>query len=138
MLFDNLQEHAFKIWWIWSKDPTSLTKKFKKKPCTGYSSKNSFTFWQNFEPKKCCARLVHLTSCWLMRSMSKVAVTYGQQCHYHIISYALLKPTIFFGIIRCSHCCTDGWLPPNSYSNTGKHIFMILHKRWWPRWTCIV
>jgi hypothetical protein len=101
-----------------------LTKNFKKKPCRGYSSKNSFTFWQNFEPKKCCVRLVHLTSCWVVRSIRKAAVTYGQQCHYHIISYALLKPTKKLGEYKVQPLLYTWMIVPRiiwQYSETHYH-----------------
>jgi hypothetical protein len=75
------------------KNPNFFDKKFQKETLYWLQLKKLFYILANFEPKKCCARLVHLASCWVVRPIRKAAVTYGQQCHYHIISYALLKPT---------------------------------------------
>ncbi len=82
----------------------------------GHSRKLFFTIWKILAPKICCARLVHLTSCWGARSILKAIVTSIQQCHYHIISYLLLKPTKNLGSIRCDH------------SLIGKHMYPFLHK----------
>jgi len=99
-----------------SPKPYFFSKEFQMKPWRGHSYKSFFTICQNLAPKIYCARLVHLTSCWGARSILKAIMTPIQQCHYHIISYLLLKPTKNLGSLRCDH------------SLIGKHMYPFLHK----------
>ncbi len=124
----HFDEPSPKTLFLWEKNSKNL-----KWNLVGVIAPNCFLqFGQNFAPKTCCVRLVHLTSCWCARSILKAVVTSSQQCHYHIISYLLLKPGFWspFYVRAWVHW---GWIFVHTISNAFGFFFLHQKHGWGKR-----